>query len=129
MIRLLRESGLYFLVSAAALAVDYSLLVGLTKLAHVPYLVSAAIGFAAGLLVNYALSVTVVFRQHRMENRGVELLIFVGIGLIGLALNEVLMKAFVDGLRLDVAVAKLPATAVGFVFNFGARKILLFSRT
>jgi len=127
-IRLFRESGLYFLVSLAALGVDYSLLVGLTKLAHVPYLISAAIGFTAGLLVNYVLSVTVVFRQHRMENRGAELLLFVGIGLIGLALNEGLMKVFVDSLRLDVAVAKLPATAVGFVFNFGARKLLLFSK-
>jgi hypothetical protein len=34
----------------------------------------------------------------------------------------------VEGLHLDVAIAKLPATAVGFVFNFGARKLLLFSK-
>lgn len=127
LVRLFNESWKYFLVSLAALAVDYGLLVGLTSLGHLHYLVSAAIGFLAGLGLNYALSTAFVFREHRLADRRAEFLGFLLIGLAGLGLNEVLMKLFVDTVGLGYAVAKIPATGVGFVFNFGARRLLLFT--
>jgi putative flippase GtrA len=124
---LLHETWKYFLVSLAALALDYALLVALTSLGHVHYLISAAVGFAAGLVLNYALSVAFVFRQRRLADRRMEFAGFFLIGLAGLALNEALMKLFVDGAGLGYALAKVPATGVGFVFNFGVRRAMLFT--
>src|SRR5438034_289917 len=85
---LAHETWKYFLVSVVALAVDYGFLVLLTELGHVHYLVSAAVGFCGGLIVNYALSVSFVFSQRRLTDRRLEFLGFLAIGLAGLMLNE-----------------------------------------
>ena len=122
-----RETGRYLVVSVLALAVDYGLLLSLTSFWHMHYLVAACVGFAAGLLVNYSLSVAFVFRQRRLRDRRLEFLGFFVIGLLGLGLNAALMALFVGGLGWVVALAKIPATAIGFVFNFGVRRALLFS--
>lgn len=126
--QIFHEMWKYFLVSAVALAIDYSLLVGLTSIGHVHYLVSAGVGFAAGLLVSYALSVAFVFRQHGLSDRRLEFLGFMLIGLAGLALNELLMGFFVETVGLGYALAKIPATGVGFLFNFGVRRAFLFTK-
>jgi putative flippase GtrA len=126
--QLLHETWKYFLVSLAALTVDYGLLVGLTAVGHVHYLASAAVGFSAGLVLNYALSVALVFRERRVADRRMEFAAFFLIGVGGLLLNEALMKLFVDGVGLGYALAKIPATGVGFVFNFAARRLILFSK-
>jgi putative flippase GtrA len=126
---LFHETWKYFLVSLAALALDYSLLVGLTALGKIHYLVSAAVGFSAGLVLNYVLSIAFVFRERRLAGRRMmEFAGFLLIGLAGLALNEVLMKIFVESAGMGYALAKIPATGVGFVFNFGARRALLFTK-
>jgi putative flippase GtrA len=124
---LFHESWKYLFVSVVALAVDFGLLVGLTELCRLRYLVSAAVGFCAGLGVNYALSVTLVFRERRLSSRWLEFAGFFVIGALGLGLNQVLMKTFVETFGLAYALAKVPATGVGFVFNFVTRKLLLFS--
>jgi putative flippase GtrA len=121
------EGWKYLLVSVVALAVDYGLLVALTDFARVDYRISAGVGFAVGLLVNYALSITFVFRQHRLRDRRLEFLGFFVIGLIGWGINEGVIILFVESLHFRADLAKIPATAVGFVFNFGARRLLLFS--
>jgi len=78
------ESAKYFLVSAAALALDYGLLVGLTELARLNYLVSAGLGFSAGVVLSYILSVRFVFSERRLESRRLEMMVFFLIGLAGL---------------------------------------------
>jgi putative flippase GtrA len=126
--KLAGESMRYFVASAAALAADFMMLVGLTEFLKVNYLVSAAVGFSVGLLVNYVLSVTWVFRERRLENRWFEAFGFAAVGLAGLALNEGLMALFVESFGLAYALAKIPATGVGFVFNYGVRRVLLFTK-
>jgi putative flippase GtrA len=122
------ESMRYFVASAVALGADFLVLVGLTEFGKINYLISAALGFSVGLLVNYLLSVTWVFQERRLENRLLEALGFAGVGLAGLALNEGLMALFVEGFGLAYALAKIPATGVGFLFNYGLRRVLLFTK-
>lgn len=128
LVQLFHETWRYFLVSLAALALDYGLLVGLTSLGKVNYLISAAVGFSAGLALNYALSIAFVFRQRAIADRRWEFAGFAAVGLAGLVLNEGLMKLFVETAGMGYALAKIPATGVGFVFNFGVRRALLFTR-
>jgi len=125
--QLAREGGGYLLTSAVALACDYGLLVGLTSLAGVDYLISAAVGFTVGLVVNYVLSVKFVFHERRVKNAKMEFMAFAAIGLLGLAVNEGLMTLFVEYFSLNYALAKIPTTMIGFVFNFGLRRALLFT--
>ncbi len=125
---LLRETWRYLLVSLASLALDVGLLVGLTELGGQNYLASAAVGFSAGLALNYALSVACVFSERRLQSRWLEFVGFTLVGLVGLGLNEALMKLFVDSAHFNYLMAKVPATGVGFVFNYSVRRALLFSK-
>lgn len=117
----------YGAASAVALAVDWGSLVVLNSVFQVNYLLAASIAFSLGLLVAYVLSVRVVFKgRSRYSARG-ELVGFIVTGLIGLALNQALIFAFVGGLGLPVPVAKAPTVAFVFAFNFLSRRFLLFS--
>jgi hypothetical protein len=124
---LLHESWKYFLTSVLALAVDYGVLIGLTEFAHFNYLVSNAIGFCAGLVVGYALSITVVFTQRRLTSRRLEFIGFFLIGVVGLGVNELMMKLGVETFGLSYVLAKIPAAGVSFVYNFIARRLILFT--
>ena len=120
------EAVKYLIVSIVALAVDFGLYYSLTQFGHLHYLLSAAVGFSAGLLVNYTLSVAFVFQHRRVASRRLEFVLFFGIGLLGLGLNEVLIKLFVEVVGLNFAIAKVPAAGIGFIWNFGLRRLSLF---
>lgn len=123
---LFKEFLRYGCASAAALAADVGLLYLLTSVIGVPYLVSALVGFMAGLAIVYTLSVTWVFKKRALEDRRAELLIFAVIGIVGLMLNELLLWALTDGLGLYYLASKAVSVGVVFAWNFGARKYMLF---
>ncbi|MBG0809594.1 GtrA family protein [Methylosinus sp. H3A] len=125
--RLLRDLIAYGLASGAALALDYGLLLLCQKTLGLPYLVAAAIGFSGGLALVYALSVAIVFRDRRSVRPASEFSVFFAIGLAGLLLTEALMFIFVGRLGFDPAFAKIPTAGCVFLFNFTARRALLFS--
>ncbi|MDE2363303.1 MAG: GtrA family protein [Hyphomicrobiales bacterium] len=117
----------YGLASAAALGVDYGLLVLLVGRFGMHYLVAASLSFSAGLVVAYTLSTTFVFKGRAKYSAGGELLGFVLTGLAGLALNQLLLYAFVDGVHIPVQFAKAPTACLVFTFNFLTRRTMLFS--
>lgn len=121
----LRELGLYGLASAAALAVDWGLLLVLNG-AGLNYLVAAAMGFTAGIAVTYLLSVSVVFRYRPIADRRREFAGFLGVGLAGLVLTQLLMALWVERIGMAPGLAKIPTAGVVFVFNFTVRRALLF---
>jgi putative flippase GtrA len=117
----------YGLASALALAVDWALMVGLTEFAGLPYLASATVGFAAGMVVAYTLSVRFVFSERRLRSPAAELMIFALVGLAALALNHVLLLVLVERFGMHYAAAKAPVAVACFLLNFTLRKALLFS--
>ncbi|WP_018267330.1 GtrA family protein [Methylosinus sp. LW4] len=125
--RVLRDLIAYGLASGAALALDYGLLLLCHKTLGVPYLVAAAIGFCGGLALVYALSISLVFRDRRSVRPASEFTLFCAIGLAGLLVTEALMLLLVGRLGFDPAFAKIPTAGVVFLFNFTARRALLFS--
>ncbi len=118
----------YLFVGGAAFLVDYGLLVLLTEVFGLHYLVSATISFIAGLIVNYLLSTSWIFRKSKMENKWAEFLIFSIIGVVGLLLNNLLLYLFTDLAHIHYMISKLITTAIVMLWNFGARKIILFNR-
>jgi len=117
----------YGIVSLGALALDAGTMVFLNKALGVNYLVAAAIGFTSGLGLVYWLSIRYVFGDIRRLRPSREIFGFLVTGLIGLLLNEILMKTFVEHVGLTVPVAKIPTAGLVFLFNFTARRMLLFS--
>jgi putative flippase GtrA len=122
------ESVRYLAASALALALDFGLYSGLIRLAGVDYLVAAPIGFALGLATIYTLSVAWVFRHRRVQDRRAEFALFALVGLAGMALNQGVLYVGVERLALSYEIAKLVSAGLVFGFNFGTRKLLLFTR-
>ena len=127
MTRLVVDLLKYGFASVIALAVDAATMLFLNKALGVDYLVAAAIGFTCGLALVYWLSVRYVFGDSRRLRASHEMLGFLLTGVIGLLLNELLMKTFVEQVGLSVGLAKIPTAGVVFLFNFTARRMLLFS--
>jgi putative flippase GtrA len=117
----------YALCSLLALGADMGLLL---LLHHVGlhYLLAAAIGFCVGLFVAYALSIRFAFSQRRVADARAEFILFASVGLLGLALTQILLHAFVGGTGMALASAKIVTAGFVFLFNFGARKVLLFTQ-
>ncbi len=118
----------YLVVGGIAFAVDFGVLVLLTETLSVWYFTSAAIAFCSGLATNYLLSITWVFSTRSLTNQGAEFAIFSIIGIVGLSWNQLLMYLGTDVVRFDYRISKLFTVAIILVWNFGMRKILLFSR-
>ena len=89
--------------------------------------ISTAAGFIVGLIVNYVLSLTFVFR--RKDNRGsgksvAAFLIFTVVGVIGLGLTELGTEL----LHISYLIVKIAAAAIVLVWNYVGRKVLIFDR-
>jgi putative flippase GtrA len=116
----------YTIISAAALSVDFGLLFALTYYLKTNYLGSAAIGFCAGVIVNYILCTHWVFRRRALQNKTMEFIIFLLIGVIGLAINQAMMWYLTDKTHMYYLISKAYSIAIVFSWNFIARKIALF---
>ena len=118
----------YFGASALALAVDFGTYSGLIRLAGVHYLVAAPIGFSLGLVVIYLLCIRWVFRERRLKDARAEFALFVTLGLAGMGLNQAIVWFCVEWMGLVFEAAKVVSAGFVFCFNFGTRKLLLFTR-
>jgi len=116
----------YSVVGGGAFVIDFSSLYVLTEYAGIYYLTSAAIAFLLGLLASYLLSIVWVFNRRTVERRWVEFGVFALIGVVGLGLNELFIWFFTEHFHLYYMISKLVATGLVLIWNFAARKFLLF---
>jgi len=117
----------YGFVGVIAYLVDFGLLFVFTEYAGIPYLISAALSFLAGLATNYLLSILWVFKTRSVENRMAEFSMFTFIGVAGLGLNELLLWIFTGLIGWHYLLSKLAATPLVFLWNFFVRRVVLFS--
>lgn len=117
----------YLFVGGIAYIVDFGFLFILTEYVHLHYILSASLSFLAGLLVNYAISKIWVFSKGTVVNKQVEFMIFGLIGLVGLALNAGFMFLFTSFFSFHYLISKIQATVFVYLWNFTARKFLLFN--
>ena len=93
--------------------------------------VANALSFVAGLTVNYLISTFWIVKNSKVGNKLMEFLSFAAIGVVGLLITIGITKLFEmwlgDTTSLFQIIAKLVSTAVSFLWNFFARKILLYS--
>lgn len=116
----------YFFSGGVAFLVDTGLLYVLTEFCEVYYLVSSIISFSIGLIITYLLSILWVFDNRNMKNRYAEFSVFVLIGVVGLGLTSLFMWFFTDKIGVHYIFSKIITTIIVFVWNFIAKKSLLF---
>lgn len=116
----------YVFVGGIAFIADYTTLWCFTEYFHLHYLISASIAFIVGLAVNYILSTIWVFSKPVFSNKIVEFLLFGLIGVIGLILNGIIMYLLTDKCGVHYMVSKLVSTVTVFIWNFAARRFLLY---
>ena len=121
----------YFVTGGLAFVIDFGVFALALYYFDVHYLVANLIGLMGGNVINYLLSIGWVFsaQKRTMEkHRLLEIIIFILISLVGMALNEFLMFVFVGMFFLQEMVSKMSAAIIVLLYNFFARKYILFKR-
>lgn len=93
------------------------------------YLLANLVGLVAGLVLNYLMSILWVFtacKRILKTKKGIEFVLFALVGIAGVGINQVLMYLMVDGLGINEMVSKMIAAVLVLMWNFGARKLMLF---
>ena len=71
--------------------IDYGIMVALTELCGISSVISSGISFSVSVIVNYILSITVVFDADKEANKAKQFVIFLILSIIGLGINQVIM--------------------------------------
>ena len=116
----------YFFAGSVAFIFDFVSLYFLTEYIGMYYLVSAMFAFLIGLAINYVISVRWVFKNRNLKSKKMEGLIFAGVGLAGLLLNNIFIWFFTEIFYYNYMVSKIITTAMVFFWNFFIRKFTLY---
>ena len=133
--QLFHEFLRYVLVGGMAFLVDFGVLylsktMFFSRMGHTGILLSAALGFTAGLIFNYIFSLFFVFRQidENVKRRKIRsFVLFAVIGIIGLLITELCMYAgiYMFGQKWYLIV-KIFTAGIVLLWNYAGRKILIF---
>ncbi len=116
----------YVFVGGIAFAADWGMMVFLHEVVNINVYVATAIAFIFGLIVNFVLSKIFVFVEPS-ERTGIigEFITYGIIGVVGLLFTEVIMWGLLK-IKILYMIAKVIAAAIVLIWNFVARKILLY---
>lgn len=115
----------YLFVGGIATVFDFGVFMLLASKGMRP-LIAHTLAFVVGVTVNYLLSIRWVFSSRTMNSRVAEVLVFVAVGIAGLGISGATLSLGIQWARLSNAVAKLGAICSSLIWNFAARKALLF---
>ena len=90
-----RELLTYLIASGFAFAVDVGMLTFLVHIANWHYVLASIAAFITGGFVLYVLAISYVFRFRRLRDPRIEGPVFIALGLIGLAVNTIVMIAVI----------------------------------
>ena len=119
----------YLVTGGFAFVVDFGLFALCLYSFGWHYLIANFIGLVAGLVLNYAMSILWVFtacKRILKKQKSIEFALFALIGIAGVGINQVLMYLMVGELRLNEMASKMIAAVLVLMWNFGARKLMLF---
>lgn len=122
------ELARYFTTSLVALVADLGTLSACLRLLHMELHWAATAGFMVGVAVAYALCILWVFpKRSYMRTPTVEFVVFMAIGVAGLGITQLVLWLGATRIGLLPELVKLAAAGATFVFNYLARKSLLFT--
>ncbi len=117
----------YGFVGGIATLADWGVLFVLTEWVFHHYLISSILAFVAGLGVNFVLSKKFVFSSEKNKHSpSTEFAVYGIIGAIGLLMTVGIMSVLTEKLKWYYMISKIISTVIVFVWNFAARKIVLY---
>jgi putative flippase GtrA len=117
----------YFFVGGIAAVVDIGLFYLGAGVARWNYMLVGTVSFIVATLVNYMISVRVVFRSGTRFSRHHELLLVFLVSCAGLVLNQAVLYLCISRLSIGILPAKLLATAGVFLWNYHLRSRFVFA--
>lgn len=118
----------YLFVGGFAFIVDYAASIIAVRVFDIYEVYATIISFILGLTANYILSTLWIFRQRRIEKQSYDFIAFGIIGLVGLLLKAAIVWFLTELPSLPIEISNPIATIVVFVWNFLARKYLLYNK-
>ena len=121
----------YLVTGGLAFVADFGLFAFCFYTLDWHYLLANLTGLVVGLALNYSLSILWVFTacKRTFEKKKVaEFTLFALVGVAGVGINQLLMYAMVDGFGLNEMLSKVVAAVLVLMWNFGARKLMLFKK-
>lgn len=121
----------YLVTGGLAFVVDFGLFALCLYSFGWHYLVANLTGLVAGLVLNYALSIVWVFTacERTLEKKKMtEFALFASVGFAGVGINQLLMFIMVGQLGMNELASKIVAAVLILMWNFGARKLMLFRK-
>jgi putative flippase GtrA len=131
---LAREFARYLIVGGSAFLVDFGILYLsktflLSGFGVTGVYIATALGFIAGLVYNYILSLIFVFKKAKEKVQGKTFRAFITfsvIGVIGLGLTELGMYLGVSVMDINYLLVKVVMAAIVLLWNYLARKFFIF---
>ena len=122
--KLVKQIVKFGFVGGTAFLIDAGVLMILSKNLGINYMLANIISFTVSVIYNYIMSMKFVFdvKENNPQKNFVQ---FIILSIIGLVINEIIMKLCVGLLSLTLLISKILATVVVMVYNFISRKILL----
>jgi putative flippase GtrA len=112
-------------VGGIATVADWGLFYLCEAVVKIHYLLALVMAFIAGIIVNFILSKIWVFNSKRYQLKK-EFIFFTIIGLLGLIFSILMMKSMIEFLNILPMIARMLTTFLVLIWNFAARKYLLF---
>lgn len=117
----------YFVVGGIASAVDWAIFWVFAVELELPYLRVAAASFVIATLINYFLSIRLVFISGTRFEKKTEITAVFVASAVGLALNQALLYGSQEGLSMHLMTGKIAATACVLLWNYSIRRFYIFS--
>jgi putative flippase GtrA len=104
----------------------YLVLIILVELWQADAVVASALGFVAGMVVNYSLNYRYTFRSSRSHRSVIPK--YTAVMIAGLAINTLVMAGGVNWLGVNYLLTQLAAIFVVMLWSFSANRLWAFGR-
>ncbi|GAB6059900.1 hypothetical protein JCM31598_30170 [Desulfonatronum parangueonense] len=116
----------YFFVGGIAAVVDIGLFFVFAKILGFNYLIVGAAAFTVAAVVNYMLSIRLVFVSGTRFCKEKEFFWVYIISFIGLLFNQIILFIAIEFLDMEMMISKMVAIGMVFTWNYLARKHFVF---
>lgn len=115
----------FALVGVSATITTYIVLVVGVEIFHINAVIASVVGYAMGIVVNYALNYRYTFRSDQLHH--VVLPRFLLVMVLGMFFNAVIMYSGISWLGTNYMLAQLYAVAIVFMLSFTVNRLWTFS--
>ena len=118
----------YLFIGGFSALVNYFAFLNFVKFG-ISLVISAPIAFFIAAVVNYYLSIKLLFRHKAKWSSFAEILIYFSIVILGSAVDVFLTKTFYEHFEFNISKSKLLSTLIVLIYNFLARRFIVFPET